>query len=125
LTTATTQVDVGAIDDFSDQLTFVQAGGRELVVFRWQGRVIAMRNRCPHQNLPFAGGRVRSRIAGGERVGDIEVHEEEPVLVCPVHLYEYDSEGRCTAAGAADHLRVKSYPVEVRGGRVLVDTGRG
>jgi 3-phenylpropionate/trans-cinnamate dioxygenase ferredoxin subunit len=118
-------IDVGAFEDFTEALSFVTAAGREIVVFKWADQMFAMRNRCPHQNLPFLGGRVECRVEPGPRIGDVVLKPDEPVLVCPVHGWEYDRHGRCTAAGEANRLRLKSYPVEVRHGRVLVSVGSG
>jgi nitrite reductase/ring-hydroxylating ferredoxin subunit len=53
------------------------------------------------------------------RAGELE--QENPVIACPWHKYEFSlKDGHClTNAG----LRVRSYPVTVEDGRVLVDMG--
>ena len=120
--TATTGlVDVGAVEDF-DGPTPVMAAGRELLVYRWGDRFVAVRNRCPHQNLAFTGGRVFSLVRARSSQSEMVAEADEPVLVCPAHRYEFDSRGMCvTQQHGAQRLRVKSYPVKAVDGRVVVD----
>ena len=115
-------VDVGGVDDFDARPTAVTAAGRELIVYRWGDRFVALRNLCPHQNLPFTGTTVFSRVQGTKSRAEMVPDTDEPVIVCPVHRYEFDAQGSCvTQQHGAKRLRVKSYPVEVVDGRVLVD----
>jgi nitrite reductase/ring-hydroxylating ferredoxin subunit len=47
------------------------------------------------------------------------VDEGDPVLVCPVHTWSFRlRSGECTVD---ESLRVRRYPTEVRGGRLLID----
>jgi nitrite reductase/ring-hydroxylating ferredoxin subunit len=118
---APTLADVGAVDDFEHAVPkVVNANGRELVVYKWHDRMIALRNICAHQGMSFKGGRVVEHVRSGAT--RTERHASaEPELVCPVHGYSYDSGGQCTTHA---HLRIKSYPVEIRDGRVLVQVGK-
>ena len=114
-------IDIGAVEDF-DGPTVVTAAGRELMVYRWGDRFVALRNRCPHQNLAFTGGRVFTLVRGSSSQSRMVADAAEPVLVCPAHRYEFDSRGMCvTQQHGAKRLRVKSYPVQEVDGRVVVD----
>jgi nitrite reductase/ring-hydroxylating ferredoxin subunit len=82
-------------------------GDREFVGYRTEsGRVAVLSGRCSHLGAPLSNGFVQ-----GER------------LVCPLHGWEYDTEGVCTKIPAADTIpnfaRQCSYPVEKCGGHVF------
>lgn len=65
-------------------------------------RVFALEDRCPHKGGPLSQG---------------IVHENG--VTCPLHNWVIDLEtGR---AKAPDEGRVRSFPVEVRDGMVLID----
>jgi 3-phenylpropionate/trans-cinnamate dioxygenase ferredoxin subunit len=115
------QVDVGAFDELPEAVPrVVSAAGREVVLVRWRGAVHALRNLCPHMSQSFDLGTVRGK-AGGE-VGEVVFAEEQPVLSCPWHQYQYDlASGQCLVDRK---LRVRRYPATVQGGRVLVEMGR-
>jgi nitrite reductase/ring-hydroxylating ferredoxin subunit len=114
--------DVGAVDDFAEATPrIVTANNRELAVYRWGGRFIAVRNRCAHMGMSFRGGKVMERVESGSTRLERRA-TSEPELVCPVHGYSYDASGQCMTHA---HMRVRSYPVQVRDGRVLVDTAPG
>jgi nitrite reductase/ring-hydroxylating ferredoxin subunit len=115
-------VDVGAIDELPDRkIVSVRAGDREIVLVRWDDEVFALRNICPHMSAPLTTGKVMAYFTGSVAGGEIELEleQETPVLTCPWHKYEFAlKDGHClTNAG----LRVRSYPVTVEDGRVLVD----
>jgi nitrite reductase/ring-hydroxylating ferredoxin subunit len=118
-----TEVDVGSVDDFARPQP-VRVGGRDLIVYRWGGEFVALRNRCPHQNLPFTGGQVFTKVSAGGSLAERVTDPEEPVLVCPLHRYEFDRAGICLSTRGGKALRVKTYPTSVRVGRVYVDTSR-
>lgn len=91
--------------------------GRDVVLIRWRGEVFAVRDICPHQSLSLVRGRVHARLTG--KPGAPSVDQQWPVLKCPWHSWEYSlRDGVCVSD---PHLRVRSYPVEVRDGRVLID----
>ena len=116
-------VDVGVELEIAegDSPRVVTVDGRELILVRWQGVVYALRNSCPHQSQSFLMGAVRERIIGGNTVGELAIASDDPVLVCPVHGWEFRlNTGQCTSD---PKLRVKRYPVSIAAGRVLVDMG--
>jgi nitrite reductase/ring-hydroxylating ferredoxin subunit len=99
----------------------VMAGGRELLVVQWRGKVFAVRNICPHQSQPLDSGVVHTRIIAAGPIGQVALSEEETVLACPFHTWEFNLEnGRCTVD---PKLRVRAYPVSVRDGSVFVEMG--
>jgi nitrite reductase/ring-hydroxylating ferredoxin subunit len=72
-------------------------------------------------SAPLTTGKVMGYYTGSVTGGEIELEleQENPVLACPWHKYEFSlKDGHClTNAG----LRVRSYPVTVEDGRVFVD----
>ncbi len=75
---------------------------RELLICRVDGKLFAMESECPHE-----GG----RMAEGPLMDGRTVH-------CPLHLYRFEP-----ASGQAvevDCPAAKTFPIEERGGRVLV-----
>jgi nitrite reductase (NADH) small subunit len=110
-------VDVGAVADLErDGQLLARARGREIGVLSVEGRLRALRNRCPHHGGPLCLGTVREREAGVP--GRYEVGTRK-VLRCPWHGWEFDLEsGRCLDDATA---RVAVYDVRVENGRVLVN----
>jgi nitrite reductase/ring-hydroxylating ferredoxin subunit len=95
----------------------VTTGGREIGVFRVDDAFYAVRNRCPHQGGPLCTGPIRHLIrANGP--GEPEVDTGVPFVVCPWHGFHYNaSTGEAYATGDP---RVKSYPVSVEAGEILL-----
>jgi nitrite reductase/ring-hydroxylating ferredoxin subunit len=116
-------IDVGALDEFPHgEPRIVTAGGREVAICRWGDEVFAVRNVCPHQSESFRAGVVRAGLTAASPNGAACADPSRPLLACPVHTWTYDLRtGACTVD---PKLRVKTYPVEVRDGRVLVQTAR-
>ncbi|HUP02803.1 MAG TPA: nitrite reductase small subunit NirD [Bryobacteraceae bacterium] len=82
----------------------VRFGAEELAVFNLGNKFLAVSNRCPHQGGPLADG-----IVSGDTV------------VCPLHAWKV-----CLASGAVKRPVeqqgcVRSYPVKVVDGVVMVD----
>jgi nitrite reductase/ring-hydroxylating ferredoxin subunit len=75
---------------------------RQVAVFRIDGRVFAIDNRCPHEGYPLAVGSVSS----------------DCVLTCNWHNWKFRLEdGKCTMGGD----NVRSYPTRVEGDDVWLD----
>jgi nitrite reductase/ring-hydroxylating ferredoxin subunit len=114
--------DVGSVADFPNATPrIVTANNRELAVYRWGDRFIAVRNRCAHMGMSFLRGTVVERVESGGTRRERRA-TSEPELVCPVHGYSYDAAGQCVTHA---RMRVRSYPVQVRDGRVLVNMAPG
>ena len=100
----------------------VQVDGREVGVFRVEGRLYAFENRCLHQGGPVCLGEVMGKVelelADDRTVVRERVSEREVHLVCPWHGWEYDIE---TGGCAADRkLKLRRFETLVRDGRILV-----
>ena len=79
-----------------------RVGDTPLAVFRTRtGKVFAVDGVCPHRGGPLADG----MLAGDQ-------------VVCPYHAFRFDARsGDCDQAGVCS---IKSYPVDVRDGAVVV-----
>jgi nitrite reductase (NADH) small subunit len=118
-------VEVGTLDDFPDRaMRVVEANGWEIGICRWGSELFALRNVCPHQGAPvclgFLGSRLDARCSP-EGV-EMEAAPEEPVLLCAWHRWEFSV--RSGESRWDPRFRVKTYPVQVDGDRVLVQVGR-
>ena len=92
-----------AVDDLGDtDGQAVTIGGRSLLVFRVGDQVYATQRACLHQGGDLADGIV---IDGA--------------IVCPLHGWRFDIRSGIHADSPYNCLR--TYPVEVRDGRVYVD----
>jgi ferredoxin-nitrite reductase len=70
----------------------VRLNGTEVAVFKCEGRLYAIENRCPHEGAPLAGGLVE-----GEEV------------ICPLHAYRFQLKtGACSTDPA---LRARTFQV--------------
>ena len=101
-------IEVGPLDHITPgQGRCVIADNRQIAVFRLRdGRVFALDNLCPHRAGPLSEG-----IVGIDHTSQLEA------VVCPFHAYKFSlRDGR----GLDTELHVRSYPVEVRDGRIFV-----
>ena len=101
----------------------VRLGSTDIALLLFEGDVLAFENVCMHMGGPVGEGTLINAItaefdADGNYVGDRFV-EDEMHLVCPWHGWEYVLPGGQCAA--APERRLRSFPVSVRDGRVLVD----
>jgi nitrite reductase (NADH) small subunit len=100
----------------------VQAERREIVLVLWRGEVFAIPNVCPHMLSTFAQAHVLSVVTGAERLGELTVHNEEPLIQCPWHSWRYSlRSGKCTVD---PKLRLRTYKVEVLNGKIWIDLGK-
>jgi nitrite reductase/ring-hydroxylating ferredoxin subunit/uncharacterized membrane protein len=96
-------VDAAAIDELEvGQMKLLRVDGRRIVVARTEHGYAAFDDRCPHKGGP---------LSDGSLVCD--------TVQCPWHGSQFDvTTGRVVAGPATEP--VTTYPVEERGGRVLV-----
>jgi len=95
--------DIGSLDAVPPlSARTVRIGAREIAVFRTaDDEVFALENRCPHRGGPLADGIVHGRK-----------------VACPLHNWVIDlASGNATGA---DEGCAVGFPVEVRGGRLLL-----
>lgn len=99
-------IDVCALEDIPPRgARRVSIDGIEIGVFRTAGdRVFAIDNRCPHKQGPLTEGIVH-----------------DTGVTCPLHSMIIDL--ATGAARAPDTGCVRTYPAEVRQGRIHVKTG--
>src|SRR3954453_6904490 len=81
----------------------IHVGGHTLVLWRQDGQVYALDNRCPHMGFPLDRGTCRDGI-----------------LTCHWHAARFDLKTGGTFDQFADDAQV--YPVELRGDEIWVDT---
>jgi len=96
-------IDVCNEDDvFDDNAVGLQVAGRDIALYKVEGRVFATDNTCTHG---------RARLCDGFLEGfEIE---------CPLHQGRFDiRDGRATCAPVTTDLR--RYPVRIEGGRVFL-----
>ena len=76
-------------------------GGVAVALFREGDQVFALRDRCPHQGTPIAGGR-----------------SEDGEAICPEHGWRFKlATGRCTNVRGNT---IPTFACEIRDGRVWV-----
>ena len=115
-------IDVGGLNDFPERsVRVVSIEGREIGVMRWRDdELFAFHNRCPHQGGPlcrgFFGPKLVSRDGGVP--GRLEADDDVPIVVCPWHKWEFEA---ATGRSVTDSdYRVRTYPIKVEDGRVLL-----
>ena len=96
-------VDIGALEDVPVQgARVVRTAQGCIAVFRtFDDRVFALEDRCPHKGGPLSEGMVH-----GDRV------------TCPLHNWVFDM--ATGQAQGADEGAVRSFPIRVERGRVLI-----
>ncbi|HUA00823.1 MAG TPA: Rieske (2Fe-2S) protein [Candidatus Aquilonibacter sp.] len=72
----------------------VDAGGKTIGIFRFEGKLYAWENTCAHQGGPVCQGKIIPRVTemiepGGESRG-FAFDESSLHIVCPWHGFEYD-----------------------------------
>jgi nitrite reductase/ring-hydroxylating ferredoxin subunit len=116
-------VDVGPETDFPPgrRSVIVSIGKRSIGIYNIDGQLYAVQNLCPHKLVPICLGQVAgTMIPCGP--GELEYGMEDYVLRCFAHGWEFDIRtGR--AVFDVDRRRLKTYPVSVEEGRVLVEVG--
>ena len=110
----------------------IPPGGRKLVVpfrgragigvFNIGGAYYALRNLCPHKLGPLCTGRVSGRVVASAPPStyapELAIERDGEIIRCPWHLWEFEiATGRCLVD---PKVRVKTYPVVVEDGQVVV-----
>src|SRR3954463_3838689 len=119
------RVVAGTVDE-------IPPGGRRIVVpfrgragigvFNVNGSYHALRNLCPHKAGPLCTGRVSGRVIAGAPPTasdtNLDLVRDGEIIRCPWHLWEFDL---LTGACLVDpKVRVKTYPVRIEGGEIIV-----
>ena len=116
---------VGTAGSLADgERRIVLHGDVEIGVFCWEGKFYAYENLCVHQGGPACEGLIMHKVEDvlaadrtfiRQTFSDSEVH-----FVCPWHGYEYDL--RTGEAIGDRRLKLRSYPVVERDGKIYVVT---
>lgn len=80
----------------------VVVDGTKIALFRWQGKVYALKDQCPHQGAPLSDGFAKDGCA-----------------VCFYHDWKFK-----LAGGAFEHnpaVRIATYPVDEKEDKILLD----
>jgi len=101
------------------QMRTLQNGGAPVVVVcSAAGEYHAVRGICPHQGALLGRGHLWS-LTLSEEPGVYGLAEKAEILRCPWHSFDYDVKtGRCVSD---PRLRVRTYPVSVEDGHIVVD----
>ena len=122
------RVVVGRADEIgpAERRIVVPFRGRAGIgVFNVCGRFYALRNLCPHKSGPLCTGRVTGRIVADTPPAgrpllrdDHDIAQDGEIIRCPWHLWEFEiATGRCLVD---PRMRVKTYPVAIEDGWVVV-----
>ena len=99
---------------------FVDVDGRSIGVFNVAGQLYALRNSCPHQGAELCAGTVGGTMVPSRPLA-YEYSLEGRVLRCPWHGWEFDLETGEKLFDPTSRARVRTYPVGVEDGVVVVD----
>jgi nitrite reductase/ring-hydroxylating ferredoxin subunit len=70
-----------------------------VVVRTTSGALYVLTGRCLHQGGPLSRGGLGWASESSEIVGQYQMEEEQQILRCPWHGYEYDVTSGCTLVG--------------------------
>jgi nitrite reductase (NADH) small subunit len=94
----------------------VDLAGHRVGLFRVEGTLHALADRCPHRGAPLCQGKVATPIEAGPT--GLELGRANSIVRCPWHKWEFD-----IATGRAlvdEKLRVRRYAVRTDGDEVIV-----
>jgi len=96
----------------------VPVGGKGGIgVFNLGGTFYALKNVCPHKGGPLCQGRLRPHVVSDPSF-KIAYERENEIIKCSWHQWEFDIK---TGVALYDsRLRVKTYPVTVEGGEIIL-----
>jgi nitrite reductase/ring-hydroxylating ferredoxin subunit len=112
---------VGRVEDLPPgSVTIIPLGKFGVGVFNVNGAFYALVNYCLHRGAPMCRGVVCGLAEAGEQPYEVVWGREGEVLRCPWHGWEFDiTTGR---SFAFPDKRIRTYPVAVRDGVVIVST---
>ena len=109
---------VAPVRDFRPgERRIVALGRRSIGVFRVGDRFYAINNHCPHQGGPLCLGRTAPWVVS-DAPGDYRLAEEDALLACPWHGWEYDLATGQSFLGPGE-APVRGYSVSVEPGEAL------
>ena len=101
----------------------VEVDGREIGIFRVDGKLYALRNHCPHRGGPLCTGEMLGFVES-ERPGDLRLDRSRAMLTCPWHGWEFDiTTGQ--SYWNPRRSRARRFPVEQAAGADLAGELKG
>jgi 3-phenylpropionate/trans-cinnamate dioxygenase ferredoxin subunit len=102
------------------EIRLLDVNGHSVGLFRVDGYLHALADRCPHRGAPICSGKVVTPIE--VRDGVLVLGARKSVVRCPWHKWEFDlATGRCLSD---ERLVVRRYAVRVDGADVVVTLDR-
>jgi len=91
-------------------------GGHRIGLYRVEGTLHALANRCPHRGAPLCAGRIATPIEASE--DGLRLGPRNSIVRCPWHKWEFEiATGRSLVD---DRLRVRRYAVRLEDDEVVV-----
>lgn len=117
-----TRRKVADLDELSEgEPHIVEVNGREVGLFRLDGSVYALPNRCPHQGGPLCEGPVDGTVVADDEFRLRYDHDDE-IVFCPWHQLPIRvTTGDCLSLA---ELSVPTYEADVDGRDVYVDLSK-
>jgi 3-phenylpropionate/trans-cinnamate dioxygenase ferredoxin subunit len=111
---------IGRVEDFpASGRKLVEVNGREIGVFRVDGKFHAVLNRCPHLGGPLCFGQIVNPVSSSGP-GDVRIDQTRSLLTCPWHNWEFDlATGQSFWDPAKMHTR--PFPVDVETGEAIAE----
>jgi len=101
-------------------VVLLDVGTQRVGLYRVEGTLYALANRCPHRGAPLCAGKVATPIVAG--ADGLELGREHSIVRCPWHKWEFEiATGRSLVD---DRLRVRRYAVRVEDDAVVVSLDR-
>ena len=91
-------------------------GGHRVGLYRVEGTLHALADRCPHRGAPLCAGRIATPVEA--RAGGLVLGRPNSIVRCPWHKWEFDI---ATGRSLVDaRLRVRRYAVRLDGDELVV-----
>jgi nitrite reductase/ring-hydroxylating ferredoxin subunit len=100
------------------KMKIVCINGKEIGLFHESGDYFAVLNYCPHRGAPVCLGKVTGMVTS-TGPGETDYDAERKILRCPWHHWEFDLESG--NALTPIRQRLKTFPVTLESGNILVD----
>ena len=113
------QFVVGPVGDFPpDKCRIVDVAEVSVGIYNRQGTFFAVRNLCPHKLAPICHGTIGGTFLPSEQ-GEWIYGLDGYVLRCVAHAWEFDIRTG-ESVFMADRRRLKTYPVTIENGQLLL-----
>ena len=98
----------------------LDVGGHRVDLFRVEGELHALADRCPHRGAPLCAGTIATPVE--VRNGELALGRRGSVVRCPWHKWDYEiATGRCLVD---EKLRVRRYAVLVEDDEIVISLDR-